>query len=307
MKEKLKAVSTVLAIGGLAICTCPTATVYASQATVSQSVKTNIAVDVSVKSNTGTVLWEENLVCAVGHGRVPNLKEQGVEDLARQAAVMDAYRHLAGAIQGVQITSDSLMEMLMLKSDTVKTQITGVIRGAQIIDEGTLPNGSYYVKMIAPFYGTNSIAKAAFPEIMSNNPTPPPAITAPTISAHEVTQVNNVTYTGVIIDAGGLGLQAAMSPVIFDTNGRVVYGASNIDVDFAIQNGMVGYSKSVEDANRNERVGTNALVIKAVAVKGGNSSTGKVNVVVTPEDADRILISNQKLSYLQHGAVIFVR
>ena len=306
MKKNIKKVISALVISGLAVSFSP---IYANAYPMigSQSINANVAVDVSVKNNTGSILWEDNIVCAVGHGRVPNLDEQGVEDLARQAAIMDAYRHLAGAIQGVQVTSDSLMEMLMLKRDTVNTRIAGVIQGAQIIDEGTLPNGSYYVKMIAPFYGVNSLASAAFPEIMSTTPTPPPTVSNPVISQIEVKQVSNVRYTGVIIDASGLGLEPAMSPVIFDTNGRAVYGAQNIDVNFAIQNGMVGYAKSVSDATNNARVGANALVVKAVSVKGGNNSVNSVNVVVTPEDADRILIANQNTGYLQNGAVIFVR
>ncbi|MBR1885064.1 MAG: LPP20 family lipoprotein [Schwartzia sp.] len=253
------------------------------------------------------MLWENEVVYAVGHGRQPNINEQGADDLARQAAIMDAYRHLVGAVQGVQVDAESVMEMLMLKQDTVRNKIAGVVRGASIVDEGKLPNGSYYVKMVAPLYGVNSVAAAALPEVMPKQPVPPPAVTAPVITQVEIQEVKSVRYTGVIVDAGGLGLMPAMSPVIYDTNGRAVYGASNIDVNFAIGHGMVGYSKSVSDANSNSRIGTNALVVKAVSVKGGSNSTNPVNVVISPEDADRILLSNQDGGYLQKGAVLFVR
>lgn len=270
-------------------------------------VQAQAAAEVSVNSAAGGVDWENGYVYAVGHGRVPNLNEQGVEDLARQAAIMDAYRHLVGAVQGVQVDADSLMEMLMLKQDTVRNKIAGVVKGAKIIDEGTLPNGSAYVKMVAPMYGVNSVASAALPAIIPSTPVALPEVKTPVISQVEVTQVTTASYTGVVVDASGLGLKPAMSPVIYDTNGRAVYGASNIDPDYAVANGMVGYAKSVAETKNSKRTGSNALVVKAVAVKGGASEINKVNVVVSPEDADRILISNQSSSYLQKCAVTFVR
>ena len=51
------------------------------------------------------------------------------------AAVMDAQRNLLGIIKGVQIDSDTLMQDLIIESDTVKRNINGLLRGAQIIEE----------------------------------------------------------------------------------------------------------------------------------------------------------------------------
>ena len=54
-------------------------------------------------------------------------------------------------------------------------------------------------------------------------------------------------------------------------------------------------------------MGNNPLVVKAVEVKGGKNSINKVNVVVSVEDADRILLANEKSGMLENLAVVFVK
>ena len=168
-----------------------------------------------------------------------------------------------------------------------------------------MPDGAYRVVMSMPMYGTQGLASAIMPAIRDNMPpTPPP----PVISATITTQIQmGGTYTGVIVDAGGMGLKPSFSPVIYDTNGRAIYGVSNINYDQAISQGMVGYSSSVSAAQTLPRVGATPLVIKAVQVRGGNNSTNPVNVVVSVDDGDRILAANQQSQMLMNGAVVFVR
>ena len=114
-------------------------------------------------------------------------------------------------------------------------------------------------------------------------------------------------YTGVIVDASGMGLKPSFSPVIYDTNGRAIYGVSNINYDQAISQGMVGYSSSLSSAQTLPRIGGSPLVVKAVQVRGGNNSTNPVNVVVSVDDGDRILAANAQSQMLMNGSVVFVR
>ena len=59
--------------------------------------------------------------------------------------------------------------------------------------------------------------------------------------------------------------------------------------------------------SNNLQVLIHALVVKAVAGKSGNNNANPVNVVISPEDADRILLANQSGGFLQRAAVMFVR
>lgn len=109
--------------------------------------------------------------------------------------------------------------------------------------------------------------------------------------------------------AVGKGLECTMAPQILDTNGRAVYGKENIDIDFAVSNGLVEYSKDLSMATSgSSRAGNNPLVIKATGVRGGTNSVNPVNVVVSPEDADKILLAAQNNpNMFRDGAVVFVR
>ncbi len=273
---------------------------------------TKVDVQVTVQQTegpAGIIDWYKDTgseIVATGVG-LPNRMGTGGMYMARRAAVTDAYRNLAELINGVQVDSDTTMRDLMIESDVVHTKTSGLIYGAKIIDEGRNADGSYYVKMTIPLFGQNSVAAAALPEVTKNiqkEAYPPAAVTLP---QQEIKAIRNASYTGVIIDAGGLELQPTFSPAIYDVNGRIIYGIKNIDPDFAISKGMVGYAKSVQDAYSIARIGAKPLVIRAVAAKGGASSVNKVNVVVSAEDGDKILLANEKSGMLDQCAVVLVR
>ncbi len=278
------------------------------------SAETSVAVNVNVQQN-GAVNWtkgSESDIVTVGVGYPPeNVGNRG-SVLARRAAIVDAYRLLAETIEGVQIDSETTVESLVLQSDTVNARVKALIKGARVIEEGANEDGSYFVKMRVPLFGTgNSLANAVMPEVMKNIDTKP-AIKideSNTVLTKEVIQeVRAVNYTGVIVDASGLGLEATFAPVIFDENGRAIYGVQNIDKDFAISKGMVEYAVDVQTAaGGNTRAGVNPLVVKAVTVKGGVNSVNPVNVVVSVEDGDKILLANEKNNIFNQCSVVFVK
>ena len=250
--------------------------------------------------------WEQGAITAEGFGTPPmGTYGSKASIMARRAAIVDAQRNLAEQVSGVQVDAETTVENFVISSDLVKTKVSALIKGAMVVEEQMMPDGAYRVVMSMPMYGTQGLASAIMPAIRDNTPpTPPP----PVISATITTQIQmGGTYTGVIVDAGGMGLKPSFSPVIYDTNGRAIYGVSNINYDQAISQGMVGYSASVSAAQTLPRVGATPLVIKAVQVRGGNNSTNPVNVVVSVDDGDRILAANQQSQMLMNGSVVFVR
>ncbi len=280
-----------------------------------EGANTSVAVNVQVQQDAkGGVDWTKGAnsdVTAVGVGLPPeNMGTRGTP-LARRAAIVDAQRNLAEMIKGVQIDSDTLMQDLVIKSDTVSAKVSALVNGYRIVDEGLNPDGSYFVKLSVPMFGmSNSVAAIAIPEIPKPAaPEPMPKVDEKKteLPKEEVKQMKTAAFTGVIVDASGMGLEATFSPVIYDTNGRGIYGMKNIDPDYAISKGMVEYSVNREKAIANSRAGASPLVVKAVSVKGGKNSANKVNVVVSAADGDRILLANESSDMLKNCAVVFVK
>ncbi len=252
-------------------------------------------------------LNERNSISAIGYGLPP---QNGNMILARRAAIVDAQRNLLERINGVQIDSETFMEDFTISSDVVRSQVSGLIKGAVITDEGENLDGSYYVELSVPMYGRNgSIASVAIPALTANMQQQSFASAdLNNFTEQEVRVFTSSAYTGVIVNAEGMNLERTFAPVIYDTDGRVIYGIQNLDKDLAITYGMVEYSESLEEsAGGNSRAGNNPLVINAVDVKGGKNSVNKVNVVVSVEDGNKILLANERSGMLVNCAVVFVK
>lgn len=295
----------------LALAAAVTFSGIATAPVFAEPASTNVTVNVEVQQK-GAVNWDkgsESDVTAVGVGLPPANAGVRGKLLARRAAIVDAQRNLAEFTKGVQIDAETILENLTVSSDTVRTKVSALIKGAQIIDEGLNPDGSYFVKMRIPMYGAqNSIASVALPEIRNNiAPEPLPEVKNTTLAEKEVTEIKSTTYSGVVINADGMGLQPTFSPAIYDVNGRIVYGIKNLDYDFAITDGMVAYANTLEKAVHGNRAGENPLVVPAIAVRGGRNSVNNVNVVVSAEDGDRILLACEQGNILQKAAVVFVK
>lgn len=286
------------------------------QVTVKAAPSNETSVSVQVKFEQGAYIdWSkgaESEIVATGLGYRPeNMLGRGI-GLARRAAIVDAYRMLAETIKGVQVDADTTIESMIVQNDTVRTNVSALIKGAKIVSEGKSEDGGYYVKMSLPMFGANqSVANAVMPEVTKNIVTEPAPVvdekTTP-LTKEEVKEVRSVTYTGIVVDASGLGLEATFSPVVYDTNGRAIYGMKNINKDYAISKGMVEYSTDVQAAaGGSTRAGANPLVVKATSVKGGGNSINPVNVVVSVEDGDKILLANEKAPLLNECAVVFVK
>lgn len=275
---------------------------------------TNVSVQVKFEQG-AYVDWskgEESEIIATGLGYNPeNMVGRGM-GLARRAAIVDAYRLLAETIKGVQVDADTTIESLIVQSDVVHTNVSALIKGAKIVAEGKGDDGGYYVMMSLPMFGEKqSVASAVLPEATNDivtEPAPKVDEKATPLTKEEVKEVRSVTYTGIVVDASGLGLEATFSPVVYDTNGRAIYGMKNINKDYAISKGMVEYSTDVQAAaGGSTRAGANPLVVKATSVKGGGNSINPVNVVVSVEDGDKILLANEKAPLLNECAVVFVK
>lgn len=272
----------------------------------------DVSVQVNVQQNTkGSVNWDKGAdadVEAWGVGLPPeNMPANRGAALARRAAIVDAYRQLAETIQGVQVDAETTVRDLAIESDVINTKISALVKGARVVEELANEDGSYSVRLAIPLYGVKSVAAVAVPEAQKAIlPEAAPEISESYVPAPEV-KAEAASYTGVIVDAAGLGLEGTFSPVIYDVNGRAIYGMRNIDKDFAISHGMVEYSNDLQAASANSRAGANPLVVKAVSVRGGGNSVNPVNVVVSVEDGDKILYANEKSSMLENKAVVFVK
>ena len=236
--------------------------------------------------------WNSNVITVIGTGVAPRTTNPAqARVMARRAAVADAYRQLAEIVKGVQVDSNTTVEMAMIKSDTVNLSVSAVIKGAKIVDENITGDGAYEVTMQLPIFGAKGgLAEAVLERPERVEPFPEVQTT--------VTVKISGRYTGLIIDCRGFRVQPVMSPVIKNANGKKIYGHKNLDYDKVIEYGMASYATSINEAFR---AGSNPLVIKAVDVEDFNA-----NPVVSMSDANLILKENKVSHFLEDTAVVFL-
>lgn len=246
----------------------------------------------------GSINWSSGIVRAVGIGAPPEWSygKPQARPMALTAARMVAYRNLMEVVQGVQIESSTKVENFMLTDDTIRAQVDGMIRGAQVVKKEYMSDGTVEVTVEMNLHG--GFAQLVLPQDIQqveSIKTNPPATTR-TVSTRPK------GYTGLVVDARGLGAKPAMAPKVLDENGQEVYGSAYVSREYAVQQGMAGYSKNIESACQHPRVTSNPLIVKGLRTEG----PGHSDIVISAADAAKLRSASGNLSFLKKCRVMFV-
>ena len=248
----------------------------------------------------GNINWSEGTITALGIGAPPPnaINMAQARAMARRAAIVVARRNLLELLQGVQIDSMTLVKEAIVQSDIMRTSIQGVVRNAQIIDTAYLSDGSVEVKVAMNMSG--QLANTILPQ---HSPAVPWA-TGPSVATatSKTLKSSSDIITGLVVDARGLGARPAMSPKIVDEKGKEIYGSAMVNRQYAVQQGMAGYSRDLSAAQGNSRVTANPLTVKGLRSVG----PGKSDIVISNSDATRILSAAENLLFMQKCLVMIV-
>jgi len=320
---KLRIVSTAVVAGILLL--------SASSGFTQQTISPNEWVE---KIGQGSVNWSAGYIEAVGIGAPPDSSAGRINarPMALRAAKVDAYRNLLEITKGVQVDSATIVRDFTVESDVVSTQIEGLVKGAYVVDQQYMSDGTVEVRMRMPLYGNLSgvivplaIEKqketppAPAPPASEESPAPvppPPAtpVPAPPVPATPAPAPEPaattpapptaapVVYTGLVVDARGIGARPAMSPRIFDEEGKEIYGSGNVEREYAVSQGMSGYARDLTAAQSNQRVTANPITVKAIR----SSGSGKADLVISNADAKAIFASAENEAFMKKCRVMIV-
>ncbi len=248
----------------------------------------------------GSINWTSGLIRAVGIGAPPEnyYGKPEARPMALRAAKMDAYRNILEVIQGVRIQSSTTVKNFMMADDSISAEVNGMVRGAQVAKQEYMSDGTVEVTLEMNLKG--GFAQLVLPEeIKQVEPIQSNSASSPTPSNQKNAAT---TYTGLVVDARGLDAKPAMSPRVLDENGQEVYGAAFVSREYAVQQGMSGYSKNIDAATENQRVTKNPLIVKAIKTEG----PGKTDFIINNTEASNLRGAPENLSFLKQCRVIIV-
>ncbi len=249
--------------------------------------------------NFGSVNWGNAagpVITAKGIGAMnPNLPQAPQRPAAIRAAKLDALRNALETVKGVNISSNTTVRNFMVENDEIRTRVEGFVNNFKFEEKPHyMSDGTVEISVELPLSGI--MMDALLPTSIAAAPA---AMTWP---GEPVQFAAKQAFTGLVVDARGLGILPAMAPRILDEENNEIYGSAYVSREFALKHGVVGYAKSVEQAQKIDRLGNSPGVIKAVKSGGEN----KTDIVISKGDADSIKSSSKDMKYLSECRVVFV-
>ncbi len=109
-------------------------------------------------------------------------------------------------------------------------------------------------------------------------------------------------YTGVVLDARGLGMKPALLIRVLDEGGTELYRGGYVPQEKAAQNGLALFSRDLTAAQTNPRVGKNPLTLKGSKVDPATPS----DIILAEENARKMAPYAQKGTFLEDCRVMVV-
>lgn len=240
------------------------------------------------QTETGQIDWVKGVIRSKGavyETLGDTAKNKAVENMKtlRQAKI-EAMRNMIETMKTIRVDSSSTIGQQMEESGYVRKRMHEVVKKAKIVDKSHLSGGGIEIEIELPL-------KGFLTEIMIQSS-----------SKVDISTGGELLYTGLIIDAGGINLNPALSPKILSDSGKEVFSADIVKRGALIASGLVGYSSDISYAETSSRVADKPLIVRALRRSGANGS----DVVISAEDASRIRKLSGNLNWLTECRVILV-
>lgn len=116
-------------------------------------------------------------------------------------------------------------------------------------------------------------------------------------------------YTGLVINATGLGVERGMSPRIYDTEGHILFAGAGASGEQLITQGVVAYTRSLDDAVIHPRLSVHEtyplrLPLIVDAVEGRDMP--RTGIVLSQADARRVREALQTYDFFGRFAVVII-
>jgi len=239
----------------------------------------------------------------------------------RQAGQTDAEAFVTAMLHGRLRAYGQVLEKL--EGVTIKAK--GTVNQRRVVDFGTFGRGKsklpipgitlksikevkmrdgtiYDLVYQTPLAGRGSLLNSVWSsvkrEILAD---PPEQVSLPPGDPDESEFTPHIKYTGLVLDLQKFQVDPSPVVQVLSEEGlREVYGALRVSTEFVLEQGMVGYGRSLDEpASIRERVGRNPLVVGPVRIENGNP-------VVSKQDADRILYADKQSGFLAKCQVAFL-
>jgi len=247
----------------------------------------------------GQVDWLNGTIKATGVAHPQSKDSDNSVDPRKMLSVakVSAQQNLLEMIMQLRVSSTDRVDTRVGSDQLFMAKIQESIKNAPVIKQAYLSDGTLWLTIEFGLWG--AFAQLILPPEVKQIETITPI--DPSTKKDKI-KSGKSGWTGLIVDARGVGLKPAIVPYIIDNLGGKVYGPEFINRDFAVQWGMCGYTFDMDAALKNDRVGQNPLTMKAIRATGPEPT----EIVINATDASRIRAASEHVIVLREGRVIVV-
>jgi hypothetical protein len=243
----------------------------------------------------GQVNWSTGTIQATGKA---SPLEKGINespDAILGKAKLDARGNLINILNRIAFEKES--ETSPPPGDTLMAGIETLAMDAAIAEQHFTSDRAMEVTLETNMFG--GFLQLVLPEEIGE--IPPLKIIPPKNDALIKPPVQE-QYTGLILDARGLGIQPVIDPVIVSEQGNEIYSARFISREYAVQGGVCQYACTQALPLVAEKTGPTPLIIRGLR-KGGKTNQF---IVISKSDAETIEKTAERHWFMKQCRVVIV-
>ena len=251
----------------------------------------------------GRINWSTRTATVKGMG-VSKTTDEGLSPAALsdalEAARINAQANLLETIRAIRIDTKTRIADRIAQTPDFSDGLVTLVQNADITHQEYFSDGTVEIEMTMKLSG--GFAQFVLPEEIQQVD----SITATTgVTENMIVpslKDDAKPYTGLIIDAIGIGAKPSLVPLIVDESGEIVFGPAFVSREFAVSRGMSGFAATMAAAREDKRVGERPMIVKAIRTH----QKGKTDLVISNTDAARLRSSVVYLNFLKACQVSIV-
>ena len=247
---------------------------------------------IELKEN-GSINWSRGVIQAKGIG-IPSKKmseNSNARTVALTDAKLNAFRMILEIIKELRINGTTVVGDYAIQDPAIMSKIENMVKNAKVVKKEYLTDGTVKLEMEVNLRG--GFAQLILPKDI----TP-----LDSIKLVAINKTSSPVFTGLVVDAKGLGVRPVMVPIILDENNQEVYGSAFVSREYAVQRGMSGYARDLKGILKDQRVSDYPLVVKGLKTTG----PGRSEIVISNADASKLRSISESLYFMKKCRVIIV-
>jgi len=264
--------------------------------------------------DSGSVDWERLIIRCTGVGAPsPEATSAPRLPIVIKSAQADALDRLLKTLRGISITSQATVGQVMDADETLQGQVRELVKNFREVGIHYMSDGSVEMNVEFPLRG--KLVDLLLPPSGGGKRIPDgllcPTCGQPWPEGREVPRDLKLVrpqgdppepFSGLVIDARGLGLNPALAPKVLNEADKTVYGVGFAKRLRSLVGGIVGYERDLNRARNRKRVAPNPLVLKGLRARG----PGKTDVVIDSDHATMLHSMPEHLQFMEECRVIVV-